>query len=202
MPNPVRRASIIGVLIGLALVLGSCSDDDDPAAVPDPAEAAAQELESTESSSADAVTTTSDPEAIISPTEMPGAVINKFNLEVGDCFDVVEVLTDGRPESRTTQLDCEEPHHFEIYHRFIYPAEHPAVFPGDSAMRDYAFEVCYREFATWVDEEYEVSTLEIGVITPDRQDFESNASRYRGIHCWVERFDGEPMVGTSRGSGW
>lgn len=188
------------IAIAVMLLLGGCGDDADRRAAPDPAEFAAQEL--TSPLETRTATTTSEPSTIIDPSEVPGAPIDRYSLDVGDCFDFFDVAVEGGSESRTTQLPCTEPHHHEIFHRFSYPAEHPSVFPGDAVVRDYAFQVCYREFETWVGSEYELSSLEIGVITPPREFFEDDRRRYRGVHCWVERVDGEPMIGTSRGSGW
>ena len=102
----------------------------------------------------------------------------------------------------TTRVDCDEPHGYQIFHRFDYPAPHPSPHPGDSAMRNYELQTCYREFESWVGSGYETSTLDIGVITPPRENFEDDVARYRGIHCWVEPADGGKLSGSARGSGW
>ena len=185
------------LLAGLVLLLGACSDDADPDAAPDPARFAAEELEEP-----DDPTATSEPAGIVDPSDVPGAPIDRYALAVGDCFSFFEAVVEGGTDTRATELSCDEPHQHEVFHRFDYPAEHPSVFPGETVVRDYAFQVCYREFEAWVGTAYEVSALEIDVITPPREFFEDDVRRYRGIHCWVERVDGEPMVGTSRGSGW
>jgi hypothetical protein len=83
-----------------------------------------------------------------------------------------------------------------------YPAEHPSPFPGESVVREFAMQSCYRAFEDWVGQTYELSELDIGVIVPTEENFEDDAARYRGIHCWVERYDAEPMVGSAAGSGW
>lgn len=193
-----HRALSTGALLVLAI---ACSDDGAEPTSADPAEFAAQELEASDGRDLDdATTTTAEP--IVDPSDVPGAPILRFNLETGDCYDEFEVLANGVTETKTTELPCEEAHRFQIFHRFTYPAEHPSVYPGESVMRDYASQVCYRQFEAWVGREYELSELEIGVIIPPRENFEDDAARYRGVHCSVTRVDGEPMVGTAQGSGW
>lgn len=193
-------------LLVATLILGACGDDG---AVSDPVDPGADASEAaaaaangaTTGDDAVTATTTTEP-GPLDPTEIPGEPINPYNLSIADCFDQLEDRRDGEPVTITTKLPCDEAHHFEVFARLTYPAEHPAVFPGDKAIRDYALQACYREFTPWAASEYETSALDIGVIIPNQQNFENDAARYRGIHCWVERIDGEAMVGTSRDSGW
>lgn len=181
-----------------AVALAGCSDDE-PETAPsqDPAEFAAQSLDE----SAAATTSTTEP-GPLNPTDIPGEILNKFELSTGDCFELIEDLNDGRPVTITTRLPCEDPHGFEIFHELLYPAGHPAVFPGEEIVREFALASCYRAFEPWVGQEYELSSLEIDVIIPTKENFEDNAARYRGIHCWVEDNDGEPLIGSSRNSEW
>lgn len=193
------RQAILGCGLAGLLVVAACSDDDSTDADrADPAEFAAESLAT---SPGDDATTTSLTEPL-NPTDIPGEPLNKFSLETGDCFDQIEDLEGGVPVTRTTRIVCDEPHGFEIFHRLQYPAPHPSVYPGEQAIREFAIASCYREFEPWVGQEYERSALELDVIIPPRENFENDAARYRGIHCWVERVDGEPMTGSSRGSGW
>ncbi|GJM38646.1 MAG: hypothetical protein DHS20C19_20130 [Acidimicrobiales bacterium] len=199
----MRRARFLaGASVAAALALTGCGDDDGDETSADPAEFAAEELEATRGLANDTTTTTTTEPTDLAPTDIRGAPVNQYTLELGDCFDRVDGLIDGRPQTITAELGCDEPHLFEVYHRFSYPAEHPSPYPGETALREYATQVCYRVFEDWVGTAYEVSDLEIDVIVPRQQDFEDDAARYRGMHCSVERVDGEPMVGTSEGSGW
>lgn len=193
---------LTGAAFVAALAIAGCGNDAGDETSADPAEFAAEELEAVRGSANDTTTTTTTESTGLAPTDIRGAPVNQFTLELGDCFDRVEGLSDGRPQTITAELDCDEPHQFEVFHRFTYPAEHPSPYPGESALRDYATQVCYRVFEDWVGSAYEVSDLEIDVIVPRQQDFEDDAGRYRGMHCSVGRVDGEPMIGTSEGSGW
>ncbi|MEM7141074.1 MAG: hypothetical protein AAF548_08575 [Actinomycetota bacterium] len=201
MPRPTR-SRLIACSVAALFVAAACSDDAEPEATSDPAEFAAQELESDEPDVDEADPTTAPPESDTLATDIPGAILNKYQLQLGDCFEQIDVIRQGRADTVFSRFPCDEPHGYEIFATHSYPAEHPSVFPGDTVVRDYAVQLCYRDFADFVGEDYEVSALEIDVIIPTRTNFEDNRSRYRGIHCWVERVDGEPMVGSARGTGW
>ena len=45
-----------------------------------------------------------------------------------------------------------------------------------------------------------LTNMELGYLTPTRADFEHEQARFRGIHCYVQRGDGEEMVGSARDS--
>jgi hypothetical protein len=133
------------------------------------------------------------------PLTIPGIVINEYLLAVNECFDRVERLNRGVVSTVTTRLPCDFPHQAQVFSRFAYPADHPSFYPGDDIMEDYALAACYVYFEPWVDSVYETSALNIGAITPNRNNFEEQG--YRFIQCYVERADGEPLVGDARGSG-
>lgn len=189
-----------------ALAVAGCSDDGEPSDTTDPGQESIDDVvdpgDGDESSDSDVAAPTTTEPSPLDPTQIPGEPINQFNLRVRDCFDQIEDRRDGEPITITTRLPCDEAHHFEVFAQLTYPAEHPSVFPGDSVVRDYALQSCYREFTTWVGSDYETSELDIGVIIPNQQNFENDAARYRGIYCWLDRVDGDPMIGTSRNSGW
>jgi hypothetical protein len=204
---PRLSRSLLAVpVLALVLLAGSCGDDGtaDDSSSGDPAFAAAAALEaagrSTTTAPSDTDPADDEPEPL-DPTTIPGEIIDKYALEVGECFDRLEDLRAGRPVIITTRLACDEPHHFQIFAELSYPAEHPSLYPGDDIMFDFALRSCYQRFPGWVGTTYELSELEIGVITPDRENFENNAARYRGIHCWVEHVAGEELTDTMRGSG-
>ena len=193
-------------MIVAALVAAACGTEEagHPQST-DPAEFASESLDDADIAREDdgpIETTDTQPTASLNPTDIPGEPINQFNLEIGDCFDRIEDLQDGRLTTITTKVPCDGPHGFQIFQRLIYPAEHPSIYPGEIAVRDYAVQRCYREFRPWVDQEYELSDLEIDVIIPPQENFEDDVARYRGIHCLVTRVDDDPMIGTSFQSGW
>jgi hypothetical protein len=185
----------------LGVVAGSCgrgADESAGSSTPiDPAAAAAAQ--------ADAATTATIPEAELDidqldPTQIRGEPINQYDLVLGDCFDRVEGLRAGRKVEITSRIDCAETHQYEVFHTLQYPATHPAIYPGDDAMTDYGLNACYQQFESFVGEIYELSVYEIGVFTPNRDNFEHSVARYRGITCWLFRDDLEPTEGSARDS--
>ena len=134
----------------------------------------------------------------IDPLDIAGEIINEYSLVGGDCFNRFEGLQAGRRLAITARVDCDEPHWAEVYHTFELDAPHPAVYPGDDAVRGFALRVCYEQFDAFVGEVYEMSVYEIGVFTPNRTNFEHDVARYRGVHCWLHDADDELLSGTAR----
>lgn len=193
------------IAVAAVPVISACSSDAGaPLSLEDPAEFASERLDSddAEPSSPDGQATAEAAGADTGEAQIRGSVINQFSLRVGDCFNRLESLAARRSTAVTSLIDCELPHDHQIYHVLAYPAPHPSIYPGDKVMGSFAVQSCYREFAAWVGRDYETSELDIGVITPTQMNFEDDESRYRSIHCWVERFDGEPLIGDTRQSGW
>jgi len=206
----LARTTALAVVLLLAGTATACGGDDDADVgdVLDPAAAAA----ATGQPRDDAVASDPDDEAIsttapdtdeapLDPLTIQGEIIRDYNLENGDCFNRIEDLREGRKVVITARLDCGQPHVYEVFHTFDLDAPHPSIYPGDTAMRDYARRLCYEQFEAFVGEIYEKSVFEIGVFTPDRVSFEDDEARYRGVHCWLHRTDGEPVLGTARGAG-
>ncbi len=209
----------IALMAVIVLVAGACSGSSTTAAgsTSDPAAAAALALDSSGSTKAavDSPTTASttptastvvahaaeEPTQPLDPTAIAGAIVNQYTLVVGDCFDQIRDLRNGLPVVVTTKLACGAPHEFEVYDRLTFPAGFPALYPGDKVMRDFALQSCYRTFESWVGAKYETSILDIEVLTPTQTNFEDPVARYRGIHCFVHRSDGQLLTTTTRGSG-
>jgi hypothetical protein len=177
-------AAVCLVTIGVAGVsLAACSKDD-----------------STGTTAPDASTTTVDtldPSAQATTTSLPlvGDPINRFTLQLGDCFNRYESL------DITTRVPCEVPHDREVFHTESYPAPFGEPFPGERKMQSYALQVCYAHFQEFVGVLYEVSRLAIGAITPTQQNFEDAKARYRAITCFLDDNHGQQLTGSMRGSG-
>lgn len=138
------------------------------------------------------VTTQSTPDWI-------GEVVNVHNLAAGDCFNHYSWTNAERLVEIDTKVSCEGPHQHEIFFRIEHPAGPGAPWPGDQEMQTFATSVCYDEFEDFIEEIYELSTLKIGFLTPNRTNFEDSKARFRGIHCYIYK-QGEELIGTARGS--
>lgn len=202
--------AIIAVLIAAAVFVAGCSRDTvEVNELEDPAEFVSEQLDAE-----DSAVTSQPAQAVANPgqttlppntataTDMVGVVINQFLLRLGDCFNRFEDIVAGQEVVTTSLIGCELPHDHQIYHLLDYPAPFPSIYPGEEVMNDFAIQSCYRNFADWVGRDYETSGLDIGVIVPTRSNFEDEVARYRTIHCWVERVDGEPIVGDAHQTAW
>jgi len=70
--------------------------------------------------------------------DIPGEIISEYSLVEGDCFNRIEGLQAGRRLAITARTGCDEPHWAEVYHTFDLDAPHPAIYPGDDAVRGFA----------------------------------------------------------------
>ncbi len=197
---------LLRIVVSAAAFGAACSSDTvEPITLEDPAEFVSERLDAAETEPAGQTgpNGTPDPQQTASdPPQIRGSVIDQFSLSTGDCFNRSENLAAGQSQVITSLISCDEPHDHQIYHVLAYPAPHPSIYPGDDVMNEFAVQSCYRQFAQWVGNDYETSELEIGVITPPQSNFEDDVARYRSIHCWIERFDGESLIGDAYQSGW
>ena len=196
---------LLRIVAAAAPLMAACSSDTvAPLALDDPAEFVSERFDADGAAppSPEGESAAGHGQAATVPTRIRGSVVDQFSLRVGDCFNRLETLSIGRTAVVTSLIDCDLPHDHQIYHVLDYPAPHPSIYPGDSVMDSFAVQSCYREFEQWVGNDYETSELDIGVITPPQLNFEDDESRYRSIHCFLERFDGDPLVGDAHQSGW
>ena len=190
MPNP--RTTLLRLLaaVAIAILLAACTDDPfDP--------------QSPTSGPAEATTSIMEVRPTLADEGIPnwvGDVVNLHDLEDGACFNRYSWVQDDRHVELNTRVPCGGPHQHEVYLRTEHPAQTGAPWPGDREMEAFARAQCYGAFADFVGEIYELSELELGYLTPSRTDFEHEDARFRGIHCYLLRDDGEEMVGSARDS--
>ena len=131
-------------------------------------------------------------------TQIRGEPVNQYDLVFGDCFNRIEALRAGRKVVITSRIDCTDAHQYEVFHMTQYPAPHPAIFPGEDVMTEFGLNACYLQFETFVGEIYELSTYDIGIFIPTRENFEHSRARYRGITCWLFIDDEEEIAGSAQ----
>ena len=214
-----RIGPLAGVAVGVAL-LAACSGGpervveevfDPAAAVAESEDPAAIDVVGLPAESGTGADPESDPSSgsespdesnvlgPIDPLDIPGEIVSEYSLVQGDCFNRLEGLQSGRRLAITARVGCDQNHWAEVYHTFELEAPHPAVYPGDDAVRGFALRVCYEQFEAFVGEVYELSVFEIGVFVPNRTNFEHEEARYRGVHCWLYHTDELPLSETARG---
>jgi hypothetical protein len=167
------------VLLALALALVGCSDDGGATAAP----------EST-------TTSTALPDGAATSTTMTtpvGDPVLRTQLVVGDCFNSYDDI------DVTTRVPCGVEHDGEVFHYENHAAPFGEPYPAERELEKYALRACYAQFETFTGGLYEVSRLEIGAVTPTREQWEDSAARYRGIICYVFDPSGAELVGSMRG---
>lgn len=190
MPDPRTTRRRLLVAVAMAILLASCTDDpSDP--------------QSPTSGPTEVTTSIVEVRPTLADEGIPnwvGDVVNLHDLEDGACFNRYSWVQDDRHVELDTRVPCGGPHQHEVYLRTEHPARAGAPWPGDREMEAFARAQCYGAFADFVGEIYELSELELGYLTPSRTDFEHEDARFRGIHCYLLRDDGEEMVGSARDS--
>ena len=203
-----RRLAGLAALAAVAAVGSACSIEEvigvEPVEDPAAAAAARAAAEATTPATATGGNDRGDDEdgdEAISPLDIAGEIITRYDLVSGDCFNQVDNVRDGRKVTITSRLDCDEPHWAEVFYTFEVDAPHPAIYPGTRAMEDLARRGCYERFESFVGQIYELSVFRIGIFIPDRGNFEHPDARYRGIHCWLYHGEEETIEGSVRGLG-
>ena len=190
MPDPRTTRRRLLAAVAMAILLAACTDDpSDP--------------QSPTSGPTEVTTSIVEVRPTLADEGIPnwvGDVVNLHDLEDGVCFNRYSWVQDDRHVELDTRVPCGGPHQHEVYLRTEHPARAGAPWPGDREMEAFARAQCYGAFADFVGEIYELSELELGYLTPSRTDFEHEDARFRGIHCYLLRDDGEEMVGSARDS--
>ncbi len=200
----MQRRSLIALLLALAAIAGACSSTGDL----DGALNAESNLDGLIASNDDDNSEDEDDSDAASDEpeipSVPGAPLNRFDLQVGQCFNegswYDEVL--DRRVDLTASIDCGQEHQSEVYHEAEFPAPSGAPFPGEDSMTEWSTQVCYDQFAAFVDAEYEASAFEIGIVAPTKDTFEHPVGRHRRVFCYVYESSGETTSGSARGAGF
>ncbi len=155
----------------------------------------------TETSRADEIFVTATPEPDLLPTEedlrdrFEGTVAEPDELLIGTCFNQYSYLDrNDLPAQLTTAVGCSRPHNAQVYAISIHPAPTEAPYPGEETLNQWGQQQCYKKFEQFVGEAYEKSQLEIGIISPDRNDWGGDEKR-RNILCFVYSYEGLLIVG-------
>ena len=201
LPTKAQRLLLqrLPLLLLVILVTAGCvqSSQRSRGTQPLPFESAPSEQGDTPTVLADttSTTTTLPPEGLIS---------DAADVEVGQCFNNYRFENErtGASENLFTLIDCRRPHEGEVYHQIIHQAAPDAEYPGDRAMENWEQEECYKNFADWVGQEYELSELEFSSLRPDAQLWNDTGNpSSRRLSCFLRSTDGSPLSGAHRNSG-
>ena len=123
-----------------------------------------------------------------------------YELSSEDCFNEYRLVDDrtGDISDLTTIVDCRRPHDAEIFGEYVHPAGPGEPYPGRTEMERWSSIKCFEGFKNFVGSDYVLSDLEIGTISPQREDWEIGL--YRTAACYVYA-PGSQLSGSMRGSG-
>jgi DNA-binding SARP family transcriptional activator len=117
---------------------------------------------------------TGDQPDVTTATTLPGRRTTSDRLQVGDCFNSLNVFPPPTAGVSVSQLmadgftvsvvPCEQPHHLEIYHGFVLPA---GPYPGDEQSQAMAIDQCSVEFQNYVGVAPQESALAFFYVYPD-----------------------------------
>lgn len=141
---------------------------------------------STETTEADEPEESTTTEAVVDEGEQVGV----FTLNVGDCLGDVPL----DQISSVTELSCDNPHIYEIYHAFDISGD---VYPGDDEVVAEAQEVCLDRFEGFVGIDYTASELEISYLYPTSDSWSLGDDRE--VLCMVLNLDGSSRSGSAEG---
>ena len=118
------------------------------------------------------------------------STIGVFSLTLGDC--VAETALGEVAEIKV--VPCSEPHGGEVYYEHTMPE---GDYPGDAVIQDVAQDECLRSFETFVDIDWDDSTLDISWFYPNETSW--TRMRDRLIQCIVTDPAG-PVTGSLQGA--
>lgn len=125
-----------------------------------------------------------------------GTVTEPHDLLVGTCFNQYTYLDrNDLPAQLTTAIGCTRPHNAQVYAILIHDAPAGAPYPGEEVVNSWGLNQCYEQFDPFVGLAYELSQLDIGMITPSRTEWEGEDNRRR-IACYVHSYKRLLIVGT------
>lgn len=199
----------LAMFVAFALLAGACASGDAATDASDDTQTTNGEGSSSVDSNDDSAASDGDEDD--SSTEnandeiprVPGAPLNRFDLQVGQCFNEASWYDDNldRRVDLTASIDCTAEHQNEVYHAAEFPAPNGAPFPGEDKMTEWSTQLCYDAFDDFVEAEYEVSVFEIGFVQPTQDTFEHPVGRHRRVFCYVFDAAGDWVSGTAQGAG-
>lgn len=138
-------------------------------------------------------------------TTTPPAPVDPRTLEVGACFDDVEVAADQPPPGPAgveagqpvVPRTCVEEHRYELYAREALAAA-DAPWPGADAIAEQADGYCTASFESFVGAAWAESTLDYAAQVPDEARW---AAGERNVSCALFDLELGPLEGSMAGTG-
>ena len=131
-----------------------------------------------------------------------GLPVDPDTLVVGDCFNRYAGLQNYQTIEIVTKRSCQQPHDAEVFYKNDFPGSVTVnTYPGKEKLTTDSIRVCYENFAGFVGKAYEISTYQLGYFVPQLDRWESTATHYRAVTCYVTSYvKGTKLTGTVRDS--
>jgi hypothetical protein len=144
-----RRTGALAGALAMALVLaaGACGGDDDDAGDDD-------------DEAGDATSETTSAEAEEETV---------FAIGEGDCVEA-DPTAESDVVSEVPTIDCEEPHHSEVFHTYTIDADE---MPSAAEIEGIVEDQCVSEFESFVGMSYDQSALEVTWLEPTEESWEA-----------------------------
>jgi serine protease Do len=130
-------------------------------------------------------------------TDASGQIAMFENLLDGECFNSYEDAFENTTYSVQVEVvDCASPHEAEVYGNYFFS---DTGFPGDDVVQTTADDQCYNQFADYVGNSYENSSLDFWYYYPNESGWNSGIN---WTMCALIDYGGGNLVGSAWQSGW
>jgi hypothetical protein len=129
-------------------------------------------------------------------TRGPGGRLARFDLRVGQCAN--GKVKPGNSFGGDASVSCSQAHDFEVYASTVPPTgEASTRYPRADDLAAFADDHCLLAFEGFVGSDVDQTDLDFTGIIPSRLAWEAGD---RTVLCALWRYDGEPTVGSARGT--
>jgi len=130
-------------------------------------------------------------------TDTSSEIVSFETLMDGECFNPYDKAFEDTTYSVQVELvDCDSPHTAEVYGNYFFSQ---TEFPGDDEVQSTADDQCYNQFADYVGNSYDDSSLDFWYYYPNQSGWDSG---FGWTMCALVDYGGGDLVGSAWQSGW
>ena len=124
--------------------------------------------------------------------------VSVMSIGPGDCWNDLDAFATESEVTDVPEVPCEEQHDNEVFALLDLPGDRNAGFPGEFELEVVAFERCVEAFEAYFGVPYGNSPLDIYTLYPTLLSWLDGD---RGVVCSAYPLDGNPVIGSRRGTG-
>ena len=130
-------------------------------------------------------------------TDTSSEIVSFETLMDGECFNPYDNAFEDTTYSVQVELvDCDSPHRAEVYGNYFFSQ---TEFPGDDEVQSTADDQCSNQFADYVGNSYDNSSLDFWYYYPNQSGWDSG---FGWTMCALVDYGGADLVGSAWQSGW